>query len=235
MLALINDIGGPVVAILILFSVTATAITLAKLCQYWSLRPPADTNPDQLLALWVSGEHQQFQSLIKSVHNGRTKLLANLVALTQNDTLNTDQLRTEAMRRARLLLAQYEAYLKPLDVIATLAPLLGLFGTVLGMIEAFRAMEAAGSQVDPAILSGGIWQALLTTAAGLAVAIPVSIIHSWLERNTETMAATLQNDIDTLLNLSAATALTRAPVEPVKATKEAATHAPNDYSAMETA
>ena len=76
-----------------------------------------------------------------------------------------------------------------------MAPLLGLFGTVLGMIEAFKAMEVAGAQVDPAVLSGGIWQALLTTAVGLGVAIPVSLIHSMLERQGELETQALQDDL----------------------------------------
>ncbi|MGB1092793.1 MAG: MotA/TolQ/ExbB proton channel family protein, partial [Oceanobacter sp.] len=75
----------------------------------------------------------------------------------------------------------------------------GLFGTVLGMIEAFKAMEAAGAQVDPSVLSGGIWQALLTTAYGLAVAIPVSLIHSLFERKTETQVQKAQDLVDQLL------------------------------------
>jgi biopolymer transport protein ExbB len=73
-------------------------------------------------------------------------------------------------------------------VIGTLSPLLGLFGTVLGMIEAFRRLEAAGSRVDPSILSGGIWGALLTTAVGLAVAIPTIAALNWLERRVERLA-----------------------------------------------
>lgn len=56
---------------------------------------------------------------------------------------------------------------------------------VLGMIEAFQRLEQAGSQVDPAILSGGIWVALLTTAAGLTVAIPAVMALNWLERVIE--------------------------------------------------
>ncbi|MDO6806083.1 MotA/TolQ/ExbB proton channel family protein, partial [Wenyingzhuangia sp. 1_MG-2023] len=87
-------------------------------------------------------------------------------------------LREETLRLARIEVGKLTQGLRPLEVIANIAPLLGLFGTVLGMIEAFQAMEAAGSKVDPAVLSGGIWQALLTTAGGLAVAIPVSMIHS---------------------------------------------------------
>jgi biopolymer transport protein ExbB len=85
-------------------------------------------------------------------------------------------------------LHELRAFLRPLEVIATLSPLLGLLGTVLGMIVAFQQMEAAGRQVDPTVLSGGIWQALLTTAVGLAVAIPVVAVHSWLERKTDRVA-----------------------------------------------
>ncbi len=64
-------------------------------------------------------------------------------------------------------------------MIATIAPLLGLLGTVFGMIEAFQQMESAGKNVDPSILSGGIWEALLTTAAGLSVAIPVVVFENY--------------------------------------------------------
>ena len=58
---------------------------------------------------------------------------------------------------------------------------MGLFGTVLGMIDAFRALQNAGTSVDPSLLAGGIWVALLTTAAGLAVAMPTSLILNWFE------------------------------------------------------
>jgi biopolymer transport protein ExbB len=105
-------------------------------------------------------------------------------------------LRQEALRKARELLAQWTAHLRILEVVSALAPLLGLFGTVLGMIEAFQAMEAAGSQVNPSLLSGGIWQALLTTAVGLGVAIPVSMANSWFERRVEVQAGALQDSID---------------------------------------
>ena len=88
-------------------------------------------------------------------------------------------------KRANLTQLRLRSLLRPLELIATLSPLLGLLGTVLGMIEAFRQLEVAGNQVDPAILSGGIWQALLTTAVGLVVAIPVVLAHAWLERKVE--------------------------------------------------
>jgi biopolymer transport protein ExbB len=85
---------------------------------------------------------------------------------------------------AGLALARLERGFRLLDTIAQLAPLLGLFGTVLGMIEAFQSLQEAGSSVDPSLLAGGIWVALLTTAVGLAVAMPTSMILTWLESRT---------------------------------------------------
>ncbi len=107
------------------------------------------------------------------------------------------------MRRACSIVTRLGSYLRILEVIASLAPLLGLFGTVLGMIQAFQAMEAAGSQVNAAVLSGGIWQALQTTALGPAVAIPVTLAHSWFERRVEVTAATMQDHLQRLFTLSA--------------------------------
>jgi biopolymer transport protein ExbB len=99
--------------------------------------------------------------------------------------LSESKAREEVQRVAAAELKQLSAYLRVLDSIVTLAPLLGLFGTVLGMIEAFRELEAAGGRADPALLAGGIWEALLTTAAGLGVAIPASAALHWLESVVE--------------------------------------------------
>lgn len=104
-------------------------------------------------------------------------------------------MKEELDRVASLRLNQLRAYLRPLEVIASLSPLLGLLGTVLGMIVAFQQMEAAGNQVDPSVLSGGIWQALLTTAVGLAVAIPAVMAHNWMERKVERVAALMSDTV----------------------------------------
>ena len=96
-------------------------------------------------------------------------------------TLSEETVKEEVVRVASLQLDSLRSGLRTLALIASLSPLIGLLGTVIGMIEAFQALEAAGSRVDPAILSGGIWVALLTTAAGLVVAIPAAVAHNWFE------------------------------------------------------
>jgi biopolymer transport protein ExbB len=101
--------------------------------------------------------------------------------------------REEVLRVATMYLANTRSYLRILEVIAALSPLLGLFGTVLGMIEAFHRLEEAGTTVDPAVLSGGIWEALLTTAAGLAVAIPAILLLNWLEQRIENFKLAMED------------------------------------------
>ena len=92
-----------------------------------------------------------------------------------------DLVKEEITRVAGLQLDNLRSGLRPLALIASISPLIGLLGTVLGMINAFQALQNAGNRVDPSILSGGIWVALLTTAAGLIVAIPAAAAHNWME------------------------------------------------------
>ena len=69
-----------------------------------------------------------------------------------------------------------------LEIISQVSPLIGLLGTVIGMIDSFNELELGGSLVDPSILAGGIWTALLTTAMGLLVAIPALVSHYFFEK-----------------------------------------------------
>lgn len=101
--------------------------------------------------------------------------------------------REEVSRLAARELGALRTGLRPLELIVTIAPLIGLLGTVLGMIEAFQALETSGGQADPAVLAGGIWEALLTTAAGMAVAIPAAVALSWFEGIAETVQAQMED------------------------------------------
>jgi len=83
------------------------------------------------------------------------------------------------------LIRRMEASLRGLATVAAVAPLLGLLGTVIGMIRAFMVIEGQGSNVSPALLAGGIWEALLTTAAGLTVAIPCLMFHNLFQGRIE--------------------------------------------------
>ncbi len=179
--------GGPVVLILLGMSVAAVAIFVVKLLQFRAARLAERGAARRVLDAWLSGNVGQALRLAESTRNPAAQALARAIRGRRRGLPDT-VVREEVLRYGSDVLESLRSWFRPLEVIASLAPLLGLFGTVLGMIEAFRRLEAAGSQVNPAILSGGIWQALLTTAVGLAVAIPVVVVLNWLERRVDRLA-----------------------------------------------
>ena len=83
------------------------------------------------------------------------------------------------------LIRKMEVSLRGIATVAALTPLLGLLGTVIGMIRAFMVIEGQGANVSPALLAGGIWEALVTTAAGLTVAIPCLMFHNLFQGRIE--------------------------------------------------
>ncbi len=213
------SVGGPVVWILLGFSVIALSILLLKIWQFALLRPESSPRLENSLELWRASRLDEALDGLKG--RGPVNEVVSLAMAGLQTGGDTPRLRDELERVATLRLNQLRAFLRPLEVIAMLSPLLGLLGTVLGMIGAFQQMEAAGNQVDPSVLSGGIWQALLTTAVGIAVAIPVTLAHSWLERKTERVAA-LMSDAVTRVFTSAPALSHKAAQDGTEALRHAA-------------
>ena len=180
-------LGGPVSAILVAMSVLAFTIVLVKLWQFHVVRIGSFRPAREALGLYRAGQEQEALVLTGSSPNPAAEALARALR-GQRRRLPEEAVREEVARFGHDILESLRSGFRPLEVIASLAPLLGLFGTVLGMIEAFREMEQAGHQVNPAVLSGGIWEALLTTALGLGVAIPVVAALGWLERRVDRLA-----------------------------------------------
>ncbi|MCK4304472.1 MAG: MotA/TolQ/ExbB proton channel family protein, partial [Candidatus Eisenbacteria sp.] len=102
----------------------------------------------------------------------------------------TQEAITEAGERQAELL---ERNVGGLATIAGGAPLLGFLGTVLGMIQAFQRIESLGGNVDASVLAGGIWAALLTTAAGLTVAVPAFFFHNYIVSRIHSEILTMED------------------------------------------
>ncbi|WP_424978527.1 MotA/TolQ/ExbB proton channel family protein [Leisingera sp. S232] len=171
--------GGPSIWAIAALSVITLALILWKIWRLaligaWSRGLAADA-----VAAFERGDRAIALSIVRNRIGVRSKVVT--AALTASANLPEDRAREETARVAKLHLASAATGLGALELIATIAPLLGLLGTVLGMIAAFQALQAAGSKADPALLAGGIWEALLTTAAGMAVAIPASAALTWFE------------------------------------------------------
>ncbi|MBD3373827.1 MotA/TolQ/ExbB proton channel family protein [candidate division KSB1 bacterium] len=88
-----------------------------------------------------------------------------------------------------------------LGTIAAIAPLIGFLGTVTGMIKAFMKIQSLGGNVDASVLAGGIWEALITTAAGLSVGIPALIFYNWLMSKVEWHVHEMQESSSDLLDM----------------------------------
>ena len=181
------DTGGPVVMVLLGMSVLALTLMLLKLIQFRRCRVGATQPAREALALCRAGRPEEAIERAAASPDPTSQALARALR-GQQRALAESAIREEVLRYGTNALFELRRGLRPLEVIGSLAPLLGLLGTVLGMIEAFRQLEAAGNQVNPAILSGGIWEALLTTAVGLCVAIPVVAVLNWLERRVDHLA-----------------------------------------------
>ncbi|MEX5726651.1 biopolymer transport protein ExbB [Rhodovulum iodosum] len=173
------DQGGPAIWAIAALSVATLTLILWKLWRLLSAGAWAGARAERAVALYQAGDRAGAEAAVA----GRAGLRAQVVraALAARARLSEAKAREETTRVARGLLSEAETGLRALELIAAIAPLLGLLGTVMGMIEAFQTLEATGARADPADLAGGIWEALLTTAAGMAVAIPAAMALSWFE------------------------------------------------------
>lgn len=185
--------GGPALWAIAALSVITLALILWKLWDMarlgaWS-RGPAEA----AVALWQSGAGQGALAPLDGRTGLRSRMLRRAIDSRLDPALTDAQAREDTARVAKGALMQARRGLRALELIATIAPLIGLLGTVLGMIDAFQALQAGGNRADPAALAGGIWQALLTTAAGMAVAIPASMALSWYESICEQVQADMED------------------------------------------
>ena len=172
----VYELGGPVIVILIIVSILTLTLILYKAWQYYEAGIGRDEALEDSLKQWDNGHRSDAAERLSGSSHVMTDVIALGYQIADQDNAK-ERLESEAEQE----LSKLESGFRILDTVAQLAPLLGLFGTVLGMIEAFQALQDGGSQVDPAALADRNWVALLTTAAGLAVAMPTSIALSWFE------------------------------------------------------
>lgn len=194
-IARIAEIGGPVVMILIVISVVTMAVVLYKIWQFSVAGVGRHKALTEAVEAWDRGDRTAARAALSRSKSYLAPVVDQAFAAGVGAKVSE---RLEA--EAEIRFARLERGLRYLDSVAQLAPLLGLFGTVLGMIEAFQALQDAGSQVDPSILAGGIWVALLTTAVGLVVAMPTSVVLSWLEGRMDAERVIAGRAIQTVLS-----------------------------------
>ncbi len=185
--------GGPVIWAIALLSVVTLAIILWKawrlaLAGAWRKGRARDA-----VAAYERGDPSAVEAILS--RRGGPRCTVVRAAITGRADKPDALAREDTLRVARNELAEAATGLRALELIATIAPLLGLLGTVLGMIAAFQALQDSGARADPSQLAGGIWEALLTTAAGMAVAIPASAALTWFEAVIDRMRRDIEDAV----------------------------------------
>lgn len=190
--------GGIIMIPILVCSIVALAIIIERLIEMKRLGGDADllsVNVKKLLeqgndkkALDVCGQAQDpigqiFKAGLLNRKNPRWKLEEKLSLVGQEQ------------------LQKLGKNIRGLEVIATISPLMGLLGTVIGMVQAFNQVAEFKGQVNPSLLAGGIWEALLTTAAGLAVAIPVLVMLHYFERKIENAGFLMEKNAQMLVHI----------------------------------
>lgn len=189
--------GGWLMIPLALCSVAVIAISVER---FWTLNPHKIAPRNQLGDVWTQIQSNkmtsdQLKELRRSSPLGRI-----LAAGLTNSRHGREVMKDSIQEAANQVVHELERYLTILGTIAAVTPLLGLLGTVLGMIKVFAAIMLEGTG-NAAVLAGGISQALLTTAAGLGVAIPAMISHRFFIRRLDALIVTMEQDAVKLVDV----------------------------------
>jgi biopolymer transport protein ExbB len=189
--------GGWLMVPILLCSVIAAAISVERL---WTLQRSRITPKNLLAQVWSalktdSMDPQKLRELRAS------SPLGQVLAAGVGNAKRGREVMKEAMEEAAAQVAHdMERYLTSLGVIASISPLIGLLGTVVGMIKVFTALMLEGAG-NANVLAGGISQALITTAAGLSVAIPALMFHRFLLRRVDELMITMGQEAVKLVDI----------------------------------
>ena len=193
--------GGPVMYILLSLSVFAVAIALYKFAHFALLGVWKHNLVDDALEHLKAGRVKESLTLLDRSKKPCAIVTRAAIATCMDQNLSKSDITAEVERLGTLQLRAMESYLRGLSVIAHLTPLLGLLGTVIGMISAFIALEQSGGAANPTLLAGGIWVALLTTAFGLAIAIPSLGLYYFFESEVDKVKARMKDSVTQVLVL----------------------------------
>lgn len=188
--------GGVLVTPILLCSVLALAIFLERLIRFFRLGRRGAGLAEKVTGLIDAGDQNGAARLALESDSPLGRVLSAALAVGQHDR---ETLETVLVHATDEEVRDLSRYVQTLATIANIAPLLGLLGTVIGMIKAFMVIQQMGGKVNAAVLAGGIWEAMLTTALGLSVALPAMVAHSYLVARVDRYEARLQAGIVTFV------------------------------------
>ncbi|GBL58169.1 biopolymer transport protein ExbB [Pseudomonas citronellolis] len=189
--------GGWMMLPIILSSIAATAIVAERL---WTLRRSRIAPPQLLGQVWKQIKDKKLNSQALKELKASSPLGEVLAAGLVNSKHGREIMKECIEEAAGRVIHEMERYLNALGTIAAMAPLLGLLGTVFGMIQIFNAFMGDGMANAPQ-LAGGISKALVTTASGLIVAIPAVFFHRYLLRRVDELVVAMEQEAIKLVEM----------------------------------
>jgi len=175
--------GGPLMIPLLALSVIAVAVTLERMWYLFRTRIDTEDLMDDVKLSLQDGKMLEAMQMVKKAKGPVAAILATAIAYSDRDA---DEVRERIEEVGEDEVFKMRRGLGLIGTIVSIAPLIGLLGTVTGIIRSFRVLGAfQGVASNPAALSVGIAEALITTAAGLIIAIPCMAIHHWLSSMVE--------------------------------------------------
>jgi len=194
--------GGLVMPIILLLSVYVVAVVIYKVFQFWSTGAFSTSFIHNVLAAVDDKKLGEAMNIANHQKGPAARVIEATINAISNRAIS-DEKRLRAIEAAGTReMRFYENHMRGLEMVANLSPLLGLLGTVTGMVKVFAGISQTGSGVDPALLAGGIWEALLTTVAGLAVAIPSLAAHYMLESRIDYIRANVKDAVMSIMSRS---------------------------------
>jgi biopolymer transport protein ExbB len=182
--------GGILMVPILACSILALAIILER---FWSLRPSRVTPQHTINELWRWIKKKELNSRKLKALQASSPLGRILAGGLMNAKHGREIMKESIEHEASQVIHDLERFLNPLGTVATITPLLGLLGTVIGMIKVFAEIQLAGVG-DAGNLAGGISEALITTASGLSVAIPALICHRYFIRRVDELVVGMEQE-----------------------------------------
>lgn len=184
--------GGILVGPILFCSVIALAIFFERVIRYGRLTTILSSLPEKVIGFLEQGREDLAADTATHSRSPVGRVLAGVLEVRDKDRGLAERVVAHAIDQAVRDIARY---LNALAVIAQITPMLGLLGTVTGMIKSFMVIQQMGGKVNAAVLAGGIWEAMLTTALGLAVALPVMVAHNYLVSKVDYFEAQIRTSV----------------------------------------
>lgn len=185
--------GGPLMWVIAALSIYALGVIFYKIYQFVTAQVFRRDFIEPAMHAIKSAEYERVEGALNRLQTPVSRVMLVALHSVRNRDMTQQSREAEVARVGSQEVRYLEQHLRGLEMTSNVSPLLGLLGTVAGMVTAFAKLEEAGSRVDPSILAGGIWEALLTTVAGLVVGIFALGAHYVIDGIIERTRATMMD------------------------------------------